>query len=589
MRIQMPQHEIKTTQQININEIPLSYINIDDIKLTTEINIDNNFLNESSIPIRAYTEIKDPDILFFSKDKSILKDIELKRYGNTYIYEPKDIVEFTPATFECNVLIKKNMTFKSSQNYNIKVSVIEDNKEITYAPNMIKLFADAYRRGIAPPNITINNQSLKPESLISSTLLDNDFIFARSPDGVNIVNEDDEVIQEINIQDLLNNHVNVWLSVDSFGDMLVKSNTEDFSITYDKFLLFNRKSYPQSSTDKIYFFNELSTNKDYPISQYSYEFLSNSILVIEKKNCGYLIVTPTFLLNNLEDNACLIYEVLLNIFLRSYYKSATVSSWIVDEAIDYMAYSYKKINLYHKTINLTDLLRNNNYEINGQYSLISINISNENVKFKNLAPNGNMFFYKVGTKDPKKNINEISYLTTKQTVVLYKQEDIYLIEDKLNIDSNIVDSIAYITVHPYCSSSHKIHTKNDQTFTLTDLNIQYYICVKESSPEIENTFVMVPMDQYSYDKHGYILAYITLKSEKDTKLYDIRILGGGLPLSERDNYNLIDIGNVYGRPYRIGSTMIIKLPKICKQYDTIIKQAINKHISSGDYPVIIYK
>ncbi len=99
---------------------------------------------------------------------------------------------------------------------------------------------------------------------------------------------------------------------------------------------------------------------------------------------------------------------------------------------------------------------------------------------------------------------------------------------------------------------------------------------------------MVPTDEYSYDKDGFILAYITLTSEKETKTYDVRVMGGGLPVSEKDNYDMVDIGNVYGRPYRIGSTMIIRLPKIYKQYDDIIKTAINKHISSGTYPVIIY-
>ena len=47
-----------------------------------------------------------------------------------------------------------------------------------------------------------------------------------------------------------------------------------------------------------------------------------------------------------------------------------------------MAYSNKKLNIYHKDINLTKLLSNNDYEIGGQYSLLSVNISNENVKFK---------------------------------------------------------------------------------------------------------------------------------------------------------------------------------------------------------------
>ena len=589
MKIQMPKHEIWETTYANINDIPLAYINVDDTKLSANVQIEEDFLNETSVPVRAYDEIADSDVLFFNSNKEIIKDVQLKRHGNKHVYEPKDMTEFTPMTFECNVLIKKNMTFKSNENYNIKVSVIEDSVELTYSTNMIKLFGDAYRRGIAPPNITVNNQSLRPESLISSSLLNNDFVFAHSPDGINIVNEDSEVIQELKIEELLNEHINVWLSVDSFGDMLIERSADNKTITYNSPLLFNRNEYIQTA-DKIHIFNTLSTHKEYKEVDYIYDFLSEAVLVLEKRNCGYLIITPSFLLNDLESNACLIYEVLMNVFLKAYYLSATTSSWITNEPVDYMAYSNKKLNIYHKDINLTKLLSNNDYEIGGQYSLLSVNISNENVKFKNIAPNGNMFFYKTGTKDPVKKDGEISYLTTKQTIINYKQENIYFLETKLNIDTVIIDnSTAYITVHPYCSSSYKIHTTDDQTFVLTDKDIQYYVCVKPSSPEIENIFTFIPMDKYSYDNDGYILAYVTLTAQKDTKIYDIRIMGGGLPISEPNNYNLIDIGNVYGRPYRIGSTMIIRLPKICQQYNDIITSEVNKHIASGDYPIIIYE
>ena len=305
----------------------------------------------------------------------------------------------------------------------------------------------------------------------------------------------------------------MWLSVDSFGDMLIERSADNKTITYNSPLLFNRNEYIQTA-DKIHIFNTLSTHKEYKEVDYIYNFLSEAVLVLEKRNCGYLIITPSFLLNDLESNACLIYEVLMNVFLKAYYLSATTSSWITNEPVDYMAYSNKKLNIYHKDINLTKLLSNNDYEIGGQYSLLSVNISNENVKFKNIAPNGNMFFYKTGTKDPVKKDGEISYLTTKQTIINYKQENIYFLETKLNIDAVIIDnSTAYITVHPYCSSSYKIHTTDDQTFVLTDKDIQYYVCVKPSSPEIENTFTFIPMDKYSYNNDGYILAYVTLTAQ----------------------------------------------------------------------------
>lgn len=502
------------------------------------------------------------------------------------------MIEYNPMTFTCNALIKKNMHFKNDKYYNLKISVIEDNNDnLRYSNNLIKIFADAYRRGIAPSNISINNKSLKPESLISSTLTENDFIFAHSIDGVNITNEDNEVIN-VDIVNLLNNHVNVWLSVDQFGDTLIEQDNLESIILNQAPILFNILTYPQKkdSSTKKYIFTSDKRHEKYLGDEYIYTYFANSILIIEKKNAGYLIISPTFVLNDLENNAKLVYEVLMQVFLKSYYLSLTAYSWITNEAVDYMAYSNKKLNRYHKNINLINLLKNNNYDIENEYSLIDIIISNDNVKFKNINSNQDLFFYKTTSSlDPIKKENEISYLTTKQTIINYAEENIYFLETQFSLDYNISSSIAYITVNPYYSSSHKIYSSHKQTLVLKDLDIEYYICATETTPEIETTFTLVSASDYSYKKNGYILCYVTLTAKKETNIYDVRIKGGGLPKNQPDNYNLIDIGNPYGRPYRIGSTMIIKLPKKCEQYESIIYKEINKHINSGEYPIITYE
>ena len=581
MQIQIPNHNIKESNQININDIPLAYINTDDSKLTTDIIVEKKFLTESISPVRPYEQIIDSDTLFFKKDKTIIKDLELKRYGNNYIYEPQGMVEFTPESFSCSVLIKKNMSYKSNQSYNLKVAVIEDSTELTYASNMLKIFADAYRRGIIPPNISINNKSLRPESLISSSLIDNDFVFAHSINGVDITDEEGKVI-DVKINELLDNHVNVWLSVDEF-DILVERNTKD--VSWGKPLLFNKTNYTQS-IDKIKVFDTEKTHASYPETEYNYEYLSNSILILEKRNKGFLVITPAFILNDLNSNSSLIYEVIMNVFLRAYYKSLEAVSWITDELVDYMAYCNKKLQIRHKSINLNTLLNNANYEIGDEYSFLSVDISNANVMLSGMANKGELSFKKIKATDPAKKDGDISFLTTKQTIVNYQESDIYRLETKLNINSIITDNVAYITILPYISSSYKIHTNESHVLALKDFNIQHYLCTKPTSPQITNTFELIPMDKYSYDKHGYILAYITLTSKKDTKTYDVRIMGGGLPLSTKDTtnnkYNMIDIGNVYGRPYRLANTAIIRLPKQCEKYNNIILKEINKHIDSYD-------
>ena len=593
MKINIPNVSIKETNSLQINDIALSYVNTQDEEYYLETNINENFLKESKVPINPYSEVPDQNVFLFNDNNEIVTNIELKRLGNKYIYEPSNMIEYTPTTFNCNVLIKKNMSFKNNENYNLKISVIEDSNELTYSTELIKIFADAYRRNIAPANISVNNKSLKPESLISSSLNDNDFIFAYSVDGVNILDKDNKVI-DVNIVDLLNNHVNVWLSVDKFDETLIKQEKFDKIIIHGQnTVLYNSKEYKQNTNIKdvqYFIFDTSKRHKQYEGNEYKYNYFANSVLIIEKQNSGFLIVTPSFVLNDLTSNVKLIYETLFQVFLKAYYLSKTESSWITNEPVDYMAYLNTKLNTYHKSINLKKLLENENYNIYNNFSLINVTTSNDEVRFKNLNSNGYLYFYKTNKNiDPIKKKDEVSFLTTKQTVINYHKENIFYLETKFNFTYNIDNGVVYITVLPYYSSSNKIRNNTKQTLVLKDSNIPYYICTKETTSQVESMFTLIRSSDYSYDQHGYILCTINLKTKRTTKIYDIRVQGGGLPLNQKNNYNLIDIGNPYGRPYRVGSTMVITLPKKCEEYDVYIKKEIDKHISSGEYPVIIYK
>ena len=69
----------------------------------------------------------------------------------------------------------------------------------------------------------------------------------------------------------------------------------------------------------------------------------------------------------------------------------------------------------------------------------------------------------------------------------------------------------------------------------------------------------------------------------------MRQLGGGLVEDEPDNYNLMDIGHVNGRPYRKAGTLVFTLPTKYKEYEDVILKAINKYISASDIPVILFE
>jgi len=68
---------------------------------------------------------------------------------------------------------------------------------------------------------------------------------------------------------------------------------------------------------------------------------------------------------------------------------------------------------------------------------------------------------------------------------------------------------------------------------------------------------------------------------------DVRVIGGGS--SKYDNYDYIDTGNINGRPYRVGTSMVITLPKRYEPYRNQLQRQIDKHISSAEAAIIIFK
>ena len=83
------------------------------------------------------------------------------------------------------------------------------------------------------------------------------------------------------------------------------------------------------------------------------------------------------------------------------------------------------------------------------------------------------------------------------------------------------------------------------------------------------------------------IADIIIKLNNNIVPTDVRVIGGGS--SKYDNYDYIDTGNINGRPYRVGTSMVITLPKRYEPYRNQLQQQINKHISSAEAAIIIFK
>ena len=115
----------------------------------------------------------------------------------------------------------------------------------------------------------------------------------------------------------------------------------------------------------------------------------------------------------------------------------------------------------------------------------------------------------------------------------------------------------------------------------------YYIVCKQS--ESASYIEYVDVTNYS-NSDGLILATIQIRQdETKTLVYDMRQRGGGLPESEKDNYNCFDIGHIYGRPYRKGGSMVITLPKRFEKHKDIIEQTVKQYCAAEEYPIILFR
>ena len=212
MKINLPQHNLKDVERFDAKDIPIGYVDTTDASYDISFTLNKDFSTDVKEQVFAYDTFRDKDILLFDGDKKLLKNIQYKRDGSTYVYEPSGCTEFEPAYFRAQVLVKRRMRYMSNNHYNLRVGVAEKDDKLTFSSSVITAFGDANKRGLCPSNITINDGSKMIQSLLATDLNALDFLFIRSSDGFDVRNT---------VYEAINKHVNVWLSVDSFDDLLM--------------------------------------------------------------------------------------------------------------------------------------------------------------------------------------------------------------------------------------------------------------------------------------------------------------------------------------------------------------------------------
>lgn len=576
MKIKVGSRKLVTTDKVDLADIPVGYIDAKDAKYEADFKINEKYATNILQQLSPYQKFTDDAIIFFDKNKTKIQDVTLKRQGNSWIYEPHKFKEYTPMEFECHANIRKTMKFDDKFAYDLKVCVGEEGSNLEMCSNLIKIFGNS-KRGMCPANIKINNEKTEPESLLETRVSDCDFVFFNSVDGVNLPYGFDKNL-------ILDKFTNIWISAETFAGFTDAGKNYKPAYNIGRLCGFYETSERTTKVERTVGCDNIPNE----YMDYIPEIVYDDILLLEKPGCGYIIISPKELIDDVIGNYKIIYDVMMYIFLRSTVKTKTITSWITNEPIDYRAYSFKKLNMYHEPIRIKDMLPDNTEE--GTYSVINIETNNDEVFLADITPEKQFFFRKIGSKkkDPEKKAGEISFLTSKRTVVNYSKEDIYLVKTKADFSFTYDKGSVYVKLRPFADSENCLFLPDGATIEITDMSKKYYFCVKPVTGKGISEVSVVDANLYSLINNGEKIAEVSFRPVFNTKIYDIRVKGGGLPVTEEDDYDMLDISSLYGRPYREGSTMIFKMPRSLEKHKDKIEQAIKKHIVASDTPVLFF-
>ena len=620
MKIYPSVHKIKSVaaQRVDTDlNIPIAYVDTDTTSYSITKKVASQYSSDLKTEIIPGQEFDTINIKAFNKFGEYV-DITpyLKRNGDKYIYSP-ECISFTPQTFLYKATIKKSMNYSIGNTYDIKAICVDDPDSLDLSQRLASILINPSDREKLPANISINSNVQNISSITTGSMTETDFVFIETPDGIHY--DDTEKPSKIDLDELLTNHTNVWMALEYTTKFDMYDFGVDMEYTMKNPLVLNNSTI---SCKKV--FNQ-SRIVEKTGTSYHYLFNSNiysPVIIEEHLGKGFVIYSSEEVLKEPTKYSSMIYEVMMYCYLNSYASTTKQKEWISDALPDYHIvnsrlskkqsfasslnmYNYFKLKDSEMTLYNVEIYDDPNSKryyqetsVNARGKEVVTTFSSNNISYSGYT-GGHLIFNKnqartnYSLKDPEKphgwtavyNGSEIIYVESIYYLIEESLEDKVFIEEK-------GDNLS-IKISPFKNS-----LKNINYQYTTNMDIPLF---KSSDGELikirsSNYFVYMDSneihfcDEYEWDNTQDLMFTIHIEQDASkSTIFDMRQLGGGLPEDEPDNYNLLDIGHINGRPYRKASTVIISLPTKYEKLEDEILKAVNKYISADEFPIIIFE
>lgn len=590
MKIYPGLHDIVSSQSIDKDtDIQLAYITNESDEPT--ITLDPNYTVTSRTALIPYETFDKQTLVLFDENNNIIPDTYnyIVRIGSgRYQYVPQNIAaSIKPDTFQYRVIGKKMDTYNNLKNYYINIKAYNDKFDSSDQNSLISIlktiFLDSAVRGLCPESIIFNGND-QNSFVFDSTENNCDFCFIKSSDGKTVDGSNIESIKDLYGK-------NLWIVVPDNNF----PNTSNKMSLYD----YDGKDYNYKTSSEVYNSFDYSGLKIFLAQKYK-EKVDNEILTFsdtmyaplyikeDSVHNRYIFYSPSSLFEKLTTPKInLIIEYIMKVYLISYvYSKKAYSSWVADEMPDYI------VNNHKLTKQLEFTSDNTYYEMldsdKDSVSFIGIDIiDNTNINYFLNASDYIIFSKKEVNSGFTKPDGYISIYCHNKMIIYYK-DNVFVRKTDLN------DSISYsldldkltVTVKNYYDSYENISILENTSSLIIKhgTNSNIYIVIRD------NKLKLIKEDDY-HTTEGIILGVLYIQYEKtaERQLYDIRLRGGGLPKNKKHDFqSILDIGSIKGMAYRRAGSLIIQIPEEFKEYDDIIKAAIDKHKAADEYAIVLY-